>query len=202
MLRINPGLVLFSCFSLALYLMIGSVEDWGRLSNGLGNLRIFFFESLWPPDWSIFEPRLYPDCQAPGGLSITCSTAWIGMIETLKIAFISTVFGMVISLPLSLLAANNISSPGLSVATRFILASMRSLPSIIWAIFFVILIGFGPISGIFAMTVYTVGYLGKLQYEAIEGMSSLPLEAAEAAGLGRIEKTINIVIPESANDLI
>ena len=202
MLRINPGLVLFSCFSLALYLMIGSVEDWGRLSNGLGNLRIFFFESLWPPDWSIFEPRLYPVCQAPGGLSITCSTAWIGMIETLKIAFISTVFGMVISLPLSLLAANNISNPGLSVATRFLLASMRSLPSIIWAIFFVILIGFGPISGIFAMTVYTVGYLGKLQYEAIEGMSSLPLEAAEAAGLGRIEKTINIVIPESANDLI
>lgn len=52
------------------------------------------------------------------------------------------------------------------------------------------------------MTVYTVGYLGKLQYEAIEGMSSLPLEAAEAAGLGAIEKAINIVIPESANDLI
>ena len=112
MLRINPGLVLFSCFSLAVYLMIGSVDDWGRLSNGLGNLRIFFFESLWPPDWSIFEPRLYPECQAPGGLSITCSTAWIGMMETLKIAFISTVFGMVISLPLSLLAANNISKPG------------------------------------------------------------------------------------------
>ena len=79
---------------------------------------------------------------------------------------------------------------------------MRSLPALIWAIFFVILIGFGPISGILAMTVYTVGYLGKLQYEAIEGMSSLPLEAAEAAGLGAIEKAINIVIPESANDLI
>ena len=42
MLRINPGLVLLSCFCLALYLMIGSVEDWGRLSNGLGNLRVFF----------------------------------------------------------------------------------------------------------------------------------------------------------------
>mgnify|MGYP006222246489 FL=1 len=124
------------------------------------------------------------------------------MTETLKIAFISTVFGMVISLPLSLLAANNISTPGLSLATRFLLASLRSLPSLIWAIFFVVLIGFGPISGILAMTVYTVGYLGKLQYEAIEGMSSLPLEAAEAAGLGRIEKAINIVIPESANDLI
>ena len=202
MIRINPVFVLLSCFFLAIYLMIGSVEDWGRLSNGLGNLRIFFFESLWPPDWSIFEPRLYPDCHAPGGLSITCSTAWIGMTETLKIAFISTVFGMVISLPLSLLAANNISTPGLSLATRFLLASLRSLPSLIWAIFFVVLIGFGPISGILAMTVYTVGYLGKLQYEAIEGMSSLPLEAAEAAGLGRIEKAINIVIPESANDLI
>ena len=100
------------------------------------------------------------------------------MIETLKIAFISTVFGMVISLPLSLLAANNISTRTLgshAVSTRFNEEpTFNNMGNI-----FVILIGFGPISGIFAMTVYTVGYLGKLQYEAIEGMSSLPLEAAE-----------------------
>lgn len=201
-IRINPALFAVFCFFTSVYLALGAVDDWGRLSTGFGNLKTFFVESLWPPDWSIFEPRLYPECNAPLGFSITCSTAWIGMSETLKIAFISTVFGMTISLPLSLLAARNLSTPGISSVIRILLASLRSLPALIWAIFFVILIGFGPISGILAMTVYTVGYLGKLQYEAIEGMSSLPLEAAEAAGLGAIEKAINIVIPESANDLI
>ena len=52
------------------------------------------------------------------------------------------------------------------------------------------------------MTIYSIGYLGKLQYEAIEGMNSLPMEAADVAGLSRFEKAIHVVIPESANNLI
>ena len=70
------------------------------------------------------------------------------------------------------------------------------------AIFFVILVGFGPFSGVLAMTVYTVGYLGKLQYEAIEGLSRTPLDASRAMGLSKIETALGVVIPESANELI
>ena len=52
------------------------------------------------------------------------------------------------------------------------------------------------------MTIYTVGYLGKLQYESIEGMSNIPLESADSMGLSRVEKAIGVVIPEQANNLI
>ena len=52
------------------------------------------------------------------------------------------------------------------------------------------------------MTIYTVGYLGKLQYESIEGMSNVPLEAADSMGLSKIEKALGVVIPEEANNLI
>ena len=52
------------------------------------------------------------------------------------------------------------------------------------------------------MTVYTVGYLGKLQYEAIEGLNKTPLYAAQAMGLSKIQTAYQVVIPESANDLI
>ena len=52
------------------------------------------------------------------------------------------------------------------------------------------------------MTVYTVGYLGKLQYEAIEGLSRTPLDASRAMGLSKIETALGVVIPESANELI
>ena len=72
----------------------------------------------------------------------------------------------------------------------------------IWAIFLVILVGLGPLAGVLAMTIYTVGYLGKLQYESIEGLTKTPLDAANAIGLSRWEVAVNVVIPEAANDLI
>ena len=180
----------------------GMVDDWGRLSGGFENLIIFFGESLWPPNWRVVEPEAYPVCTAYPVFDFTCSTAWKGMTETIKIAFISTIFGSLISLPISILAARNLSSLGISYLARVFLAAARSLPSIIWAIFFVILVGFGPLSGVLAMTIYTVGYLGKLQYEAIEGMNSIPLEAARSMGLSKIEIATGVVIPEMANSLI
>ena len=178
------------------------VDNWGRFANGGDNLIVFINESLWPPDWSVTEPQAYPVCTEPEWRDFTCSTAWIGVIETLKIAFVATIFGMIISLPISLLAARNLNPWWVSYPARFILAASRSLPSIIWAIFFVILVGLGPLSGILAMTVYTVGYLGKLQYERIEGVSRPPLEASEAMGHGWLERSFGVIIPESANGLI
>ena len=192
------GAILWSAYAVA----DSMIDDWGRLNNGWENLVIFFNESLWPPDWSVTEPQIYPPCQSAPGFQFTCSTAWIGMMETLQIAFVSTVLGMVISLPISLLAARNLNSPWVSYPARAILAASRSLPSIIWAIFFVILIGLGPLSGILAMTVYTIGYLGKLQYETIEGIERSPLEASEAMGHSWFERNFGVVLPESANGLI
>ena len=88
-------------------------------------------------------------------------------METLKIAFVATGFGFILSLPLATLASRNLYRDSIAIPFRVLLAAMRTLPSIIWAIFFVILVGLGPVSGVLAMTFYTVGYLGKLQYEAI-----------------------------------
>lgn len=197
--------VISICFILILFsfsILNGMVDDWGRLSGGFSNLFIFFSESLWPPNWSVMEPQVYPVCTTYPLFDFTCSTAWIGMSETIKIAFVSTIFGSIISLPISILAARNLSSLGVSYFARILLAAARSLPSIIWAIFFVILVGFGPLSGVLAMTIYTVGYLGKLQYESIEGMNSIPLESARSMGLSKIEIATGVVIPEMANNLI
>ena len=195
--------LLFIGFLVVAFRVTNSMDpNWGRLANTNNNLVIFFQESLWPPDWSVIEPQAYPPCLAAPGLSFTCSTAWLGMIETLKIAFVATILGMTISFPLSLLASRNLSPNWVSYPARFLLAGSRSLPSIIWALFFVIVIGFGPLSGIFAMTVYTVGYLGKLQYETIEGIDRGPLEASKAMGHGWFERSFGVILPESANGLI
>ena len=174
--------------------------DWSNLGNSLENLSTFFYESLWPPNWKVIEAQSYPVCER--NWDLLCSPAYIGIIETLKIAFVATGFGFVISLPLATLASRNLYPDLIAIPFRLLLAAMRTLPSIIWAIFFVILIGLGPVSGVLAMTFYTIGYLGKLQYETIEGLSNDPLDAAKAMGLTNGEIIQRVVIPETANNLI
>ena len=174
--------------------------DWGRLSGGWANLKRFFSESLWPPNWSVLEAQSYPVCEAQ--FEFMCSVAWIGMWETIKIAFVATVFGFLVALPLSVLAASNLSPIELAIPTRVVLAGMRSLPSIIWAVLFMIVFDVGALAGIFAMSFYTVGYLGKLQFESMEGIKNAPLEAAKAMGMTRTETAWLVAIPESANNLV
>jgi phosphonate transport system permease protein len=185
---------------LTFILFLDLAGDWGRLSGGWGNLKQFFNESLWPPDWSVLEAQSYPVCEAT--FAFTCSVAWIGIVETIKIAFVATVIGFLVSLPLSVLAASNLSPIEFAIPTRILLAGMRSLPSIIWAVLFVIVFDVGSLAGIFAMSFYTVGYLGKLQFESMEGIKNAPLEAAKAMGLSRAETAWLVAIPESANNLV
>ena len=174
--------------------------DWASLENSLDNLSTFFYESLWQPNWKVIEAQAYPVCDR--NWDFLCSPAYIGIMETLKIAFVATGFGFILSLPLATLASRNLYRDSIAIPFRVLLAAMRTLPSIIWAIFFVILVGLGPVSGVLAMTFYTVGYLGKLQYEAIEGLSNDPLDAAKAMGLKNSEIIQRVVIPETANNLI
>ena len=174
--------VLLLTFRILLELTSGMVWDW----NG----------------WSVIEPQSYPPCEANRFLQFTCSTAWIGMIETIKIAILATFFGMILSLPMGLLSSRNLFPQYITYPSRAVVSACRSLPSLIWANIFVILVGLGPTAGIMAMTIDTVGYLGKMQYEAIEGMNSAPLEAANAMGLTKAELSLWVVIPEMANHLI
>ena len=71
-------------------------------------------------------------------------TAFWAMLETIEMAFIGTILGVVISLPLSIFAARNISSKYVYAPLRALLAATRTFPSILWAILFVIVVGLGP----------------------------------------------------------
>ena len=114
-------------------------------------------------------------------------TAFWAMLETIEMAFIGTILGVVISLPLSIFAARNISSKYVYGPLRALLAATRTFPSILWAILFVIVVGLGPFAGILAITLYTIGFISKLQYESIEAIDYDPVEATTAIGLSKIQ---------------
>ena len=174
--------------------------QWSRFDGGWDNLRRLVTESLWPPDTAVLKARNYPPCEA--ALGFLCSKAYFGMVETLKMAFVGTVIGFLGAIVLAPLAATNLSPVWVGSPARLILAGMRSLPSIIWAILFVAIVGLGPLAGVLAMAFYTVGYLGKLQFESFEGLANGPLEAARAMGMNRTQTFLFVVVPESANGLI
>ena len=174
--------------------------DWSPIFGGKSRFIEFFREDLWPPDWSLLQARKYPACEA--SIGFFCSKAFIGMFETMKMAFIATVLGFLGAIILSPLAARNLVPKSIYMPVRIFMAATRSLPSLIWAVMFIAIVGLGPLAGVLAMTFYTIGYLGKFQYEEMEGMRNDPLEAARAMGLSRREIALFVVIPETSNGLL
>jgi len=202
--KINKvSVIAFSLVILAFIILNNLVRgDWGDLTGGFSNLIKFWNTELWPPEWGlIFEAQSEPPkCNV--NIEFFCSKAYTGMLETLKMAFVATIFGFIGAISLSSFAAKNLVPKSVLVPTRLLLSFTRCLPSIIWAIVFVIIVGIGPLAGVLAMTLYTIGYLGKFQYEEIEGINREPLEAARAMGLGHSEIVTKVVIPESGNTFL
>ncbi|MCV0409880.1 phosphonate ABC transporter, permease protein PhnE [Nitrosopumilus sp.] len=151
--------------------------------DGLPNLVIIIDEMLQ------VEPKYIP-------------TAFLAMFETIQMAFIGTVVGVAIALPLSLLAARNLNSKFVYAPTRALLAATRTFPSILWALLFVIMVGLGPFAGVLAIIMYTVGFIAKLQYEVIETIDSDPMDAVSSIGVSKLQLIRYVVIPESASHLL
>jgi len=129
-------------------------------------------------------------------------TAIWAMLETLQMAFIGTVIGVVIALPLSMLAARNLNNKFVYAPIRALLATIRTFPSILWALLFVIMVGLGPFAGVLAIIMYTIGFVTKLQYESIETIDSDPMDAVSSIGVTKFQLIRYVVIPESASHLL
>ncbi len=128
--------------------------------------------------------------------------AFSAMFETIQMAFIGTMIGVAIALPLSILAARNLNSKWVYAPIRALLAVIRTFPSILWAILFVIIVGLGPFAGVLAIIMYTIGFVAKLQYEAIEAIDSDPVDAISSIGVSKLQLIRFVVIPESASHLL
>jgi len=129
-------------------------------------------------------------------------TAFWSMFETIQMAFLGTIIGAGISLPLSIFATRNLNSKWVYAPTRAILAAIRTFPSILWAILFVIMVGLGPFAGVLAIILYTIGFMSKLQYESIEAIDTDPVDAISSIGVSKWQLIRHVVIPESAAHLL
>ncbi|MFU8804839.1 MAG: phosphonate ABC transporter, permease protein PhnE [Bradymonadaceae bacterium] len=137
-----------------------------------------FMGRMFPPDFSVSKTIL-------GSL-----------VETIQMALIGTTLAAFVALPIAVLAARNLSPRPLQMGARLVLNFLRTIPSIIWGLFFVAIVGLGPFPGILALTFYAAGYLGKFYYEGIESIDPRPLIALKTVGASPVQRFRFGVFPQ------
>ncbi len=166
--RLNVVNVTFLIFLLAAGASLPALEGSGRNLNYWENLTRFGAK-FFPPDFSILDRTL--------------SALW----ETFQIAALSTFFAIGLSLVLSLGAAHNLAPRWLVGLTRMLLNVIRTIPSLLWALLAVVIVGSNSLAGVIALTFYSIGYLGKFYSEAFEATDVRVRSALQAIGASPLQ---------------
>ena len=129
---------------------------------------------------------------------------WKPLWDTVNMATLGTLAAMLIGIPVAILAARN-TTPSMVLArplALFVIVASRSINSLIWALVLVVIIGPGPLAGTLAIALRSVGFIGKLLYEAIEEIDRTQVEATEATGASRSQVLTWGVAPQVAPAIV
>jgi len=162
---LNVSLVLFG---LAVISSLPALRGSGRELDYLANISRFA-RRFFPPDFSVAGETL----------------ASLG--ETVQIAVMATAFAVVVSVPLAIAGAQTMSPRWLVVIARMVMNCIRTVPSLIWALLAVAIVGANPLAGVIALTFYSMGYLGKFFSDAFESVDVEVARGLRALGAGTIQ---------------
>jgi len=145
-----------------------------------------FTKNLWVmPDWH-YVPQLAKK-----------------MLETVEMTLLATALAILLSMPLGVLAAKNASPhPIIFRITRDLLSFIRALPELVWALVFVSALGLGPLPGIMALSLVTVGFMGKFIAESIEVVDAKAIEGLESTGCTKFQSILYAMLPQAVPDFI
>ncbi len=119
------------------------------------------------------------------------------LVDTLMIAYLGTSFGALGAFALSFLAARNTApNAPLRIAVKRLLEFCRTVPNIVFALLFVTAFGLGPLPGILAIGIHTLGALGKLFTEIVENIDLRPMEGVRSTGGNFVETMRFAVVPQ------
>ncbi|PRX37241.1 phosphonate transport system permease protein [Meinhardsimonia xiamenensis] len=123
---------------------------------------------------------------------------WRPLWDTINIATLGTIGGVVMAVPVAFLAARNTtpSARFLRPLALFVIVASRSINSLIWALLLVAIIGPGLLAGIVAIALRSIGFVGKLLYEAIEETDQSQIEAIEATGASPAQVLNYGIVPQ------
>lgn len=121
--------------------------------------------------------------------------AW-KLLETLQMAVAGAALGLVFAVPFAILATDRLSPhPVVRTIARGLIAVFRTIPDLVWAIFFIIIVGLGPAAGVMAIMIDKIGFAGRFFAEAMEEADTGPQDALRAIGASRLGVIFSAVIP-------
>lgn len=178
------GLLNYAALVLVLALVVSSLAATApapdRLAHGVS--RLFapsgLITQMFPPDFS----RIVP----------------IGrkLLETLQMAVAGCALGLIFAVPFAILATDRLSPhPLIRHAARAVIALFRTVPDLVWAIIFIIVVGLGPAAGVLAIMVDKIGFAGRFFAEAMEETDPGPQDALRAIGASRLGTIVSSVFP-------
>lgn len=136
-------------------------------------------KKLFQPDWEFFPKVISP------------------LMDTIKMSILGTVIGCAVALPVAILASSNINRNGAIVSVfRFILALIRTLPTLVIALVCALIFSLGTFSGTVAIAIFTFGVVSKMLYESIETIDMGPFEAMEALGANKFQAFWSACVPQ------
>lgn len=161
----------------------GAGFNFEKLGEGSVNM-VNFVGRLFPPDFSKI------------GLIIEL------LIETVQMAIVSTVLGALLSLFVAMAAASNLAPKWIYYPARWTMNVIRAIPDLVFALMFVSAVGLGPFAGILAMTLGSIGSIGKIYAEAMESVDKGPIVAMKAVGASHRQVIQYGVLPQAAPLLV
>jgi phosphonate transport system permease protein len=184
----RPGIVPFVAAVVAVALIVSSMRGTGfSLSELVGGL---------PHMGRILGEMMPPSLDRIGPVSLA-------VVETLHMALAGTFMGALISVPLAVLAARNLTvHPVVYQMARGVIALCRTVPDLVWALFFVAAVGLGPFAGTLAIMVDKIGFCGRFFAEAMEEADRGPQEALRALGASRGTIVAAAVLPAAFPSMI
>jgi phosphonate transport system permease protein len=153
-----------------------------RLLGVFGRMGDILANRYYPPDIEYIMDREYLDY----------------VVETIQMAYLGALFGIILTLPLGWFAAYNMTPSRRFVypIARLVTMSCRAVHEMIWAILFVSILGYGMLAGVLALTLFCTGFAGKLLAEEIEAIDMGPVEAMRSTGANLFQTMIFGVFPQ------
>ena len=119
------------------------------------------------------------------------------LVDTIKMSLLGTIIGCTLALPIAILSSSNINKNKILLSLcKFLLAIVRTLPTIIIATIAALIFSLGTFAGTVAITIFTFGVVGKMLFESIETIDMGPFEAMESFGANKFEAFWSACIPQ------
>ena len=180
-----------------------------RRGGGLAFAAVLIVAVAWSVDVTIVEDT---DWERMGSLANVLEAAgeFVGVdwelfpdlagptLETFMIACLGTLLGVLVCIPVTWFGALNITpfKPVTYPLARLMMTLSRSIHEIVWALFFVAVVGLGAMAGIFALAMRSVGFIAKMSAEAIEDIDPGPVEAIRAVGGNGFQVLLYAILPQ------